>query len=533
MNNRIDKQAAKYILYARKSTEASDKQVQSIDDQIHIMKARAKRDGLKIVAVLSEAKSGGHPGTRPEFARMINMIEKGKANGILSWKLDRISRNPLDSGYVHQMMNDGKLAWILTDGRDYCEDDDVIFDVESSMDARYRKDLMKNVRRGMISKAEKGWYPCVPPIGYINDKENHTIVKDLATWDLMRKVFDKWLTGTATVNELVRYADEIGLRTHQRRANGGKPISVNGMHHTLRNPFYTGKFSYSGKLYNGNHPALITEEEFQRSQELLGGLHNTRPKVKDFDFVTRGMLKCATCGYAVVVSRTTKHFKNGTQRDYIYCHCSGKCKDFKCPQKKINVRQEDILKQIRDELSKYTIDQNFFNLAIEALMEEEDKRISERNSRLKELEILRDKAQNDLNGLRRMRYTGELTDQAFYLGESSKLEDQITHYVNSINTVESAAKDWRKIADQVFMFARYAKEDFDSGDPERMQYVMKALGAELKLSGQTVVFTPVKYLIPIKNAVSAIKANSETAPTRLEQGSNEENVHSDKLWWSI
>lgn len=47
------------------------------------------------------------------------------------------------------------------------------------------------------------------------------------------------------------------------------------------------------------------------------------------------------------------------------------------------------------------------------------------------------------------------------------------------------------------MFTRYAKEDFDSGDPERMQYVMKAL-AELKLLNQTVLLTPIKYLIPIK-----------------------------------
>ena len=56
--NKIDKKNVKYVLYARKSTEASDKQVQSIDDQIRLMKARAERDGLQIVDVLSEAKSG-------------------------------------------------------------------------------------------------------------------------------------------------------------------------------------------------------------------------------------------------------------------------------------------------------------------------------------------------------------------------------------------------------------------------------------------------------------------------------------------
>ena len=531
MINKINKKAAKYVLYARKSTEASDKQVQSIDDQIRIMKARANRDGLKIVAILHEAKSGGHPGTREKFNEMIDMINNGKANGILSWKLDRISRNPQDSGYVHQMMNDGRIAWILTDGRDYCEDDDVIFDVESSMDARYRKDLMKNVRRGMMSKAEKGWMPCVPPVGYLNDYHTRTIVKDPATWDLVRKVFDKWLTGTVTVAELTRYAEEIGLRTHQRNVRGGKPVSLTGMRGLLENPFYVGRFRYAKREYNGNHPALITEEEFERSKALIGGLHNTRPKDPEMSFITQGILKCATCGYAVVVEKHTRKYKSGKTQDFIYCHCSGKCKDFKCPQKKIFVPEKEILKQIRDELSKYTIDQKFFDLAIEALAEEEDKRVSERDTKVAELNKQKLGVENELSGLRRMRYRGEITDQAWFLSEEQLLTDQIDALNKQINTVESATKNWRKIADDVFMFARYAKEDFDSGDPKRMQYVMKALGAEIKLSGRTVVFTPVKYLIPIKNAVSNAPSVSESGRTYSEQGSDTANGSTLSEWW--
>lgn len=83
------------------------------------------------------------------------------------------------------------------------------------------------------------------------------------------------------------------------------------------------------------------------------------------------------------------------------------------------------------------------------------------------------------------------------------------------------------------MFARYAKEDFDSGDPERMRYVMKALGAELKLLDRTVIFTPVKYLIPIKKAVSELEGNSETDPTRILQGSGDHSGSNSKLWWSV
>ena len=245
------------------------------------------------------------------------------------------------------------------------------------------------------------------------------------------------------------------------------------------------------------------------------------------------MLRCAKCGYAVVVERVTKKYKNGTSKEYVYCHCSGKCKKFKCDQKSINVPEQEILRQIRKELAKYTIAPEFYKLAIEALAEEEQQRVNERDSRLQELKKEQDKKRSELDGLRRMRYTGELPDQVWFMEESKRIQDRIDELEKNINTIETALKDWRKYADQAFMFARYAKEDFDSGDPERMRYVMKALGAELKLLDRTVIFTPVKYLIPIKKAVSEMNNNSETDPTRILQGSNDHSGSNSKLWWSI
>ena len=534
LNAKVEKTACRYILYARKSTDAGDKQVQSIDDQIRIMKKRAQAEGLTVVKILKEAKSGGHPGIRENFNKMIQMINDGKANGILAWKLDRISRNPQDSGYIHQMINDGKIAWILTDGRDYCEDDDIIFDVESSMDARYRKDLMKGVRRGLRSKADKGWRPGMTPIGYLNDRIDKTIIPDPDTWDLVRKVFDKYLTGTVSVAQLTKYAEEIGLRTHRRRKIGGKPISISGMHTLLTNIFYTGKFAYGPKgnkrVYTGSHPAMITMEEYEHIQDLHGGKHNNRPQKEPYNYLLRGILKCAVCGYAVVPEKHTKTYKNGKTQEFMYYRCSGKCKEFDCPQCHHYISEKALIKQIKDELAKYTIDENFFKLAIEALAEEEDRRISTQEDKIRELRRQEDQKKNELNGLRRMRYSGEITDQVWFLEESRNLEGQISAIQNSIARVEVAEKRWRDIANDVFMFARYAKEDFDSDSIERKQYVLKALGAKLKLSGRTIVFSPVKYLIPIEKAVKKLQGESKTGGTCPQQRKNDPEGSNNSSW---
>jgi DNA invertase Pin-like site-specific DNA recombinase len=73
----------KYILYARKSSEDKSRQIQSIDDQIKVLKELANNLHLNIVVILTESKSAKAPNERPQFAKMIQMIESGEANGIL------------------------------------------------------------------------------------------------------------------------------------------------------------------------------------------------------------------------------------------------------------------------------------------------------------------------------------------------------------------------------------------------------------------------------------------------------------------
>lgn len=129
-----------------------------------------------------------------------------------------------------------------------------------------------------------------------------------------------------------------------------------------------------------------------------------------------------------------------------------------------------------------------------------------------------------------MRYSGEITDQAWFLEESRNLEGQISAIQSSIARVEVAEKRWRDIANDVFMFARYAKDDFDSDSIERKQHVLKALGAELKLSGRTIVFSPVKYLIPIEKAVKKLQEENEMVRTCPQQRKNDPEGSENSQW---
>src|SRR4051812_3070004 len=88
-----------YFLYCPKSSEAEDRQILSIDSQVSELKRFALRKGIKVLEILTEAKSAKEPG-RPIFNSLMQRVYKGEADGILCWKLDRLARNPVDGGAI-------------------------------------------------------------------------------------------------------------------------------------------------------------------------------------------------------------------------------------------------------------------------------------------------------------------------------------------------------------------------------------------------------------------------------------------------
>src|SRR5215472_15462954 len=92
----LDTTNLKIVRYRRKSTENEDRQVASLPDQAMALDEVASRLHIhvsQIVADFGESRSAKLSHARPEFDKMITMIERGEANAIFSWHPDRLSRN--------------------------------------------------------------------------------------------------------------------------------------------------------------------------------------------------------------------------------------------------------------------------------------------------------------------------------------------------------------------------------------------------------------------------------------------------------
>lgn len=498
---RNENEKIKYFLYARKSSESEDRQMASIDAQIDELKRLAKSEGLEVVEVFSESKSAKEPG-RPVFNQMMDRVQKGEAQGILCWKLNRLARNPVDGGQISWLLQTGIIRQIYTFGKSYYPTDNVIvMAVELGMANQFIRDLSVDTARGLRAKAERGWYPSLATLGYMHNPFKHKgekeIIPDPERFDLVRKFFDLMLTGAYSVAKAYQIAtDDWGLRNKV-----GKKVASSTIHRILSDPFYYGEFEYpkgSGNWYKGAHEPMITREEFESIQRILGRKVTTRPQ--SYEFAFRGPMVCGECGALITAEHKTKKQKNGVTRNYIYYHCT-KRKDRNCSQK--SIEEKVLAKQVEELLQSIEIPEEFHRWAIECLKEENDKNANSASHRISEQRKEYDKVMMRIHNLIDMRADGEIGPEDFK-ARKDQIEAEKLRLERHLNATQESVTDWVAVADSFFDFAEHARDRFNNGDTNKKKEILHALGSNLVLKDKELRIVLQKPLSLIQQAVPAI-----------------------------
>ncbi len=295
------------ILYCRKSSESEDRQVLSIDSQKNELLEMATQDGLPIEKIFTESMSAKAPG-RPEFEKLIQLIKKSKGCVLYTWKIDRLSRNPVDNGTISWLLQQGVIKEIRTHERRYYPTDNVLLmSVEFGMANQYLRDLSVNVKRGIRAKREMGGWVSLAPIGYLNDKVNHTIYPDPERAHYVRKLFELFATNQYGSKELTALMFARGFRTRS-----GKKVHESMIYRILHNTVYKGVITTADKPYLGMHTALISQALFAECQRVFSP---NRSRAQRHFFPLSGCLSCADCGCAFTATKA---------RGHVYYYCTNK-----------------------------------------------------------------------------------------------------------------------------------------------------------------------------------------------------------------
>ncbi len=315
----------KYIAYCRKSTDEKDKQVLSIEAQIAELKEFAKRENLIVSEFITETKTAKVPG-REQFALVLKKIEKGEANGILSWHPDRLARNSIDGGKIIYLLDTGKLLdlkfpsfWFESTPQGK-----FMLSIAFGQSKYYVDNLSENVKRGNRQKLRNGVWPSKAPYGYINNPKTRGIDVDEEKSKIVRKAFQLFADGNTSFTRVSQFMFKFGIKRL-----GEKPVKVGQVKNMLANKFYLGILKYAGEFYQGSHKTFISKKLFDEVQKQIDKIE--RPRQKGHNFAFAGLAICGECGAAITAEQHIKNYKNGTGQTFIYYRCTKKLKP--CNQK--------------------------------------------------------------------------------------------------------------------------------------------------------------------------------------------------------
>lgn len=542
-----------YITYARKSSEAEDRQIASIPDQlkeVHSLKARLN---IPEPLVFSESRSAKIPG-RTEFNRMIELIEAGGIKGVLCWNLSRLARNGKDGGVIIWAVNELGLE-IITPSKTFTKEDIFLMYIEFGMANQFINDLSKNVKRGLKSKAEKGWLPSGAKPGYANDKfaekGNKTTPIDPERFPLIRKAWEMMLTGIYSPIQVLRTLNEDwGYRTPKHKRIGGKPMTRSYIYKMFTDSFYYGEFEYpvgSGIWHQGKHKPMITKEEFDRVQIYLGNKGRPRPRTHTFTYT--GLVQCGECSAAITAEE--KHqiicsncklkfaspnktacprcqllitsMENPTRLHYIYYHCT-KRKVKACRQK--GIRVEKFEQQFDALLENIQISEGFKNWAISHLNEVAEIEANDRNSIIQSQQKAYDDCIKRIDNLVKLKISSQnsnnelLSDDEFKNQKESLLAEK-SKLMEKFQDTDGRIDKWVELTEKTFNFACYARRWFADGDTETKKQILLGIGSNLTLKDGIVgvdLEKPLQFIEIARNEVMEISPMFELTEKGADSG---------------
>ncbi len=458
----------KYIAYYRKSTEAEDRQLLSLDSQEREALSLAEKHNLLITKTFKESMSAKSSG-RPLFNEMMKMIQSGKADSIVCWKLDRLARNFIDGGLIIDLLQRGIIKEIQTSEGVHKQGDDVmLMAIKFGMANQYSRNLSVDVKRGNREKLSRGGWPNRAPLGFLNDKANRTLVIDPTRAKYIPRAFELYLTGSHGFKDISIILYNEGFRTRT-----DKIVDKSYIQRILSSIFYTGIMEREGKFYQGNHTPLISKETFERAQDVMN--NRSHPKPQRLFFPLRGFMKCENCGCALTASLKKGHH---------YYYCTGNRKE--CEEHKSYMRENYLYEKVSDIFEGIAFSESKIELMYQAAKEKSNNDSAYSDHVLQRLQTqlnsLKTKESLLLDTFLAEQISKELYDSKMLRLHNEKivLEKQISEARSKqpVNVLEPTKK--------VFLEASRARNEFLTGNDLKKRNVLENLCWNLSIKEKNI-----------------------------------------------
>ncbi len=519
------KKPMRYIAYLRKSTEANERQALSIDAQRN--EILNSFPNLNIIEWVKESKSAFEAENRPKFSAMMERIKAGEADGIVAWQPTRLLRNSMDAGQIAHYFSHGIIKDLLFVTTKFDNTPEGVKSLQYALaDSQYYSaNLSRDVKRGNREKRLKGWLPTANLIGYMNQKnpnptdadptESITAI-DPDRFYILQRAWKLFLTGEYSVPAVLEILNnQWGFRTRKTRRMGGTPLSRNGLYKMFKNERYAGIIvdPVTGERLKGSYPAMITINEYNRTQDLLG--RRGKPRITEKrDFVYKGIAVCGECGCSI-----TAESKRGGK--YVYYHCTHKKKGYQCGQGCIE--EKDLTLQIQELFDNVTIMKEFEEWGLETIRAMNDEECGNRQYLLDSQSRAIENANKKADRLLDMCTNGLITQEQ-YKSKVDVVNAEIKQLKKKFDETLENGIDWRQMMRKTLDTLFNGWRKFEQGDIIAKREVLQSLGSNIVIKDKKLYVDTYKWLEPIKKHYKTLEGQflaGSNNDLQIQNASNE------------
>ena len=325
----------------------------SIQTQRMMLRQYAAEHSLNVIDEYIDDGWSGTNFDRPSFQRMIDDIEDGKINCVVTKDLSRLGRNYILTGQYTEIYFPSKgVRYIaVNDNVDTIKGENELAPFLNILNEMHARQTGKKVKAALRTRFANGaHYGAYAPLGYIKDpdKKGHLLIDTETRW-IIEKIFDLAVHGRGAasitrilVEEKVPTPGWLNFQRYGTFANiyAGAPAekayawTIAQVKSILKEETYIGHsvhnkqstISFKNKKVvrkpqeewyrvENTHEAIISEDVFRQVQEQIS---NRRRKQKDGTTqIFSGLVKCADCGWSLAYG-VNKQNKN----PYAHYHCS-------------------------------------------------------------------------------------------------------------------------------------------------------------------------------------------------------------------
>ena len=261
-------------IYTRKSSEEGlELEFNSLQAQREACEAYIKSQKHENWQLLpTEYNDGGYSGgniNRPALKQLLSDIEADKVDIIVVYKIDRLTRSLMDFSKIVEILDKHNASFVSITQH---------FNTTTSMGrltlnmllsfAQFEREVTgERIRDKITASKKKGmWMGGKPPLGYIRKEKK--IYPDEENAYKIKIIFEKYIELRSTI-KLKEYLLDNRISSQNNNA-----LSIGNLDRILKNKAYIGLVGHKGVWYKGEHKGIISEELYNKAQEIMESNRN-------------------------------------------------------------------------------------------------------------------------------------------------------------------------------------------------------------------------------------------------------------------